>query len=141
MSLLELIGAMFIRSQVIEQIMREMLTANQAYNIPSNFDRKTFGGLLKDFAKVYPDIKDSEHTGWSDQSLYAYLKTAKYIRDEAAHGYFLSSMAYHQLLHDYGQNADTDRVLHKSLRKSLWMLDEVTIRLIEYSSRENQATS
>lgn len=133
MSLNELVGAIFVRSQVIEQLMRQMLEISESYSVPANFDKKTFGSLLVDFTKHYPDIKVPKHPGFPDMTLYSDLIDARDIRNDAAHGYHLANMSIAELLHDYGGKAeDINRYIHKGIRKSLWAIDYCMISMIEY---------
>lgn len=133
MSLNELVGAIFVRSQVIEQLMREMLRMDDSYVLPADFDKKTFGSLLVDFAKSYPDIKVPKHSDYPDMTLYSDLIDARDIRNDAAHGYHLANMTVAELLHDYGEKAeDINRYIHKGIRKSLWAIDFCMMGMIEY---------
>lgn len=133
MSLNELVGAIFVRSQVIEQLMRQMLEMNESYTVPADFDRKTFGGLLRDFTRHYPDIKTPKHPDYPDMTLYADLVDARDIRNDAAHGDHLANMSVAELMHDYGKEAESiNRFLHKGIRKSLWAIDYCMMGMIEY---------
>ncbi len=126
----EIIGAIFTRSQVIEQLMRQAIEKKDDFEVPSDFERKTFGGLLAIFSQLYPEIKISDPPGYPDLSLYGWLESAKKSRDSAAHGDFLGNFAISQLLHDYG--TDLDRFIHKGMRKSLWGIDEALFRMIAF---------
>lgn len=133
MSLNELVGAIFVRSQVIEQLMRQMLEMSESYTVPENFARKTFGSLLIDFARCYPDIKTPKHPDYPDMTLYADLTDARDIRNDAAHGDHLANMSVAELMHDYGEKAESiNRYLHKGIRKSLWAIDYCMMGMIEY---------
>ena len=133
MSLNELVGAIFVRSQVIEQLMRQMLEMNKSYTLPADFDRKTFGSLLIDFAICYPDIKIPKHPDYPDTTLYADLVDARDIRNDAAHGDYLANMSIAELMHDYGEEAENiNRYLHKGIRKSLWAIDYCMMGMLEY---------
>lgn len=60
MSFASLVGCIFIRSQAIEQLMRQLLESSSNYTVPNDFERKTFGQLLIDLARFFPDIKTPE---------------------------------------------------------------------------------
>lgn len=132
MSFLELIGAIFVRSQLIEQIMRELIMLQESYVVPTNFDRKTFGGLLSDFVKLYPEIKDNkvpdewkEHV---DLSLHSSLKDANEVRNDAAHGEYLTLVTIRDLMPDKDAEG-IDRLTMKSIRKNAEIMDKALIEI------------
>lgn len=130
LSFLELIGAIFIRSQLIEQIMRELLQQSGTYVAPPKFERKTFGALLADLVKHYPAIKKNPvPEAWQphhDASLYASLMGAKNVRDSAAHGDYLAHVTIKNLLP--GQNA-VDRLTMKAAREGATVMDEALVAI------------
>ena len=134
MSFNELMGAIFVRSQFIEQLMREMLKKHQGYRIPQNFDEKTFGSLLHDLKPLYPDLQDVKEGDYImlGTSMYDDLVDARDIRNEAAHGSFLVELTIMDLLHNYGSKANTRRFVLKGMRKSLWMMDYCMIDFHRY---------
>lgn len=134
MSFNELVGAIFVRSQFIEQLMREMLKMHPSYSVPRNFDEKTFGSLLKDLEPLYPDLKDIKMDGYTmlGTSMYDDLKDARDIRNEAAHGSYLVGLTIMDLLHNYGSNAGSRRLILKGMRKSLWVMDYCMVDFNNY---------
>lgn len=132
MSFLELIGAIFVRSQLIEQIMRQLILAKEGYKIPVDFETKTYGGLLTEFAKLYPELKENkippEYQKQIDMSLYSSLKDAKEVRDSAAHGDYLESITIKNLMP--GQEDESiNRYVLKGVRKSALVMDTTLIEL------------
>ena len=131
MSFLELIGAIFVRAQLIEQILRELIMKKESYIIPVNFDRKGFGWLLVECAKLYPEIKENKvPPEWQDvdMSLYSTLNDAKDTRDSAAHGDYLAYVTIKELMpgkHYKGM----DRLTVKTTRKSAMVMDNALIEL------------
>jgi len=138
MSFLELIGAIFVRSQLIEQIMRQLIMAKEGYNPPIDFNKKSFGWLLNEFLRLYPEIKKntvpSEWQKHLDLSLYAHLKTAKEVRDDAAHGEYLAHVTIKDLMpgkHGKG----IDRLTMKAIRENATIMDESLIKLWNFRAR------
>lgn len=135
MSFLELIGAIFVRSQLIEQIMRELILAKKFYAAPRDFDKKTFGRLLSEFVKLYPDIKNNEAPEeWKERvdfSLYSSLNDAKEIRNDAAHGEYLTHITIKDLMPN-SQSDGIDRLTMKATRKNAEIMDEALIKIWNY---------
>lgn len=125
MSFNELVGAIFVRSQFIEQLMRDMLRMHPNYSEPNNFNEKTFGSLLNDLKPLYPDLQDTKVGNYTmlGTSMYDDLKDARDIRNEAAHGDYLVGLTIMDLLHNYGSKANKRHFILKSMRKSLWVMD------------------
>ncbi len=137
MSFNEVVGAIFVRSQFIEEMMRRMLILDQNYKPPKNFDEKTFGGLLNDLKKVYPDINDLKTDDkyiMPGTTMYEDLDSARTIRNEAAHGDYLVGLTVLDLLHNYGSRASRNRFILKGMRKSLWVMDYCMIDFSVYCS-------
>lgn len=134
MSFNELMGAIFVRSQFIEQLMREMLKKHQSYRIPRNFNEKTFGSLLNDLKLLYPDLQDIKEGDYImlGTTMYDDLVDARDIRNEAAHGTFLVGLTVMDLLHNYGSKADKRRLVLRGMRKSLWMMDYCMVDFYRY---------
>lgn len=132
MSFPELTGSIFIRSQVIEQLMRQLLECHDDYELPTNFDRKTFGQLLIDFSKYYPDIKTPKHSGFPDLNLYSSLENARDIRNDAAHGYYLAGLGIAEMLDGYGSKLEIDRFNLRAVQKSLQAIDMCIFEFIDY---------
>jgi hypothetical protein len=137
MSFSELTGSIFIRSQVIEQLMRQLLESHGGYHVPDNFDRKTFGQLLIDFSQTYPDIKTPENEAYPDMTLYSSLEIARDIRNDAAHGYYLIGLGVAEMLDGYGSKVEIDRYNLRTLQKSLMSIDQCIFELIEYIQTNN----
>lgn len=137
MSFAELTGCIFIRSQAIEQLMRQLLENHSNYTVPANFERKTFGQLLTDFARQFPDIKIPKDTNYPDMTLYSTMKNARDIRNDAAHGYYLAGLAVAQVLDGYGRKADIDRFNLRSIQKSLMAVDICVFELLEFIQDNN----
>lgn len=132
MSFVELVGCIFIRSQVIEQLMRQLLENHGEYVVPSDFERKTFGTLLIDFAKFYPEVKTPEHASFPDMTLYSSLENAKDVRNDAAHGYHLAGLGVAQMLDGYGLKAEIDRFNLRTVQKGLKAVDMCIFELFEF---------
>lgn len=132
MSFVELVGCIFIRSQVIEQLMRQLLESHREYVVPSDFERKTFGALLIDFAKFYPEIKTPEHANFPDMTLYSSLENARDVRNDAAHGYHLVGLGVAQMLDGYGLKAEIDRFNLRAVQKGLKAVDMCIFELFEF---------
>jgi hypothetical protein len=132
MSFLELIGAIFVRSQLIEQVMRELIMTKKGYSLPDDFDRKTFGWLLNEFSKLYPEVKvNKAPLEWQqhhDMSLYASLKDAKEVRDSAAHGDYLAHITAKDLM-PAKDGKGIDRLTTKAARKSAMVMDAALIEV------------
>lgn len=130
MNFLELMGAIFIRSQIIEQLIREMILATEAYQEPKDFDKKTFGQLLKIFEDLYPEIKQPKDPKWPTMTLYEDLRIAKEARDEAAHGDFLVHLSVIDLLTgEKVKEKSIDRLTLKAARKSAMAMDDAVFKL------------
>jgi hypothetical protein len=130
MSFLELIGAIFVRSQLIEQIMRELILAKEGYVAPADFEKKTFGWLLNKFATLYPEIKENDvPPEWKehlDMSLYASLKDANEVRNDAAHGEYLVHVTLIDLMP--GKDAKgINRLTMKAIRENASIMDKALI--------------
>lgn len=134
MSFNELMGAIFVRSQFIEQLMREMLKKHQGYRVPQNFEEKTFGSLLYDLKPLYPDLQDIKEGDYMmlGTSMYSDLIDARDIRNEAAHGSFLVGLTIMDLLHNYGSKANKRRFVLRGMRKSLWVMDYCMVDFNRY---------
>lgn len=132
MSFNEMVGAIFMRSQIIEQLMREMIMRYPNYKIPKDFDKQTYGGLLHIFSDLYPDITKPYDDRLPEYSLHWDLLAAKEARDNGAHGHFLIGVFILDLLHDYGKPLDKNRFIMKGLRKDLWVVDEAMAQLMNY---------
>lgn len=134
MSFNELMGAIFVRSQFIEQLMREMLKKHQGYRIPQNFEEKTFGSLLHDLKPLYPDLQDTKEGDYMmlGTSMYNDLIDARDIRNEAAHGSFLVGLTIMDLLHNYGSKANKRHFVLRGMRKSLWVMDYCMVDFHRY---------
>lgn len=137
MSFAELTGCIFIRSQVIEQLMRQLLESHDRYTMPNDFERKTFGALLIDFSKYYPAIKTPKEPTYPDMTLYSSLENARDIRNDAAHGYYLAGLGVAQMLDSYGTNVDIDRFNLRAIQKSLKAIDMCIFELLEFISDNN----
>lgn len=136
----ELVGAIFIRSQIIEMLMREMLMKHPDFKIPNNFDRKPFGELLKYLEPLYSlDLNEIKNEGYimKGTSMYDDLKTACNIRNEAAHGDYLAGISILDLLHNYGTNAQKERFIIDGIRKDLWSIDYCMIDFYNFCSKYN----
>lgn len=133
-SFLELIGAIFVRSQIIEEIMRALIEEKLTEtDIPQNFSRLTYGGLLKLLAELYPEIKQSPvGPEWGDMSLYADLLNAKEVRDDAAHGDYISHLNAAKLMTSDKQGA-VDRLTLKAARKSAMAMDDALFKLSDFA--------
>ena len=132
-SFLELIGAIFVRSQIIEEIMRALIREKLGHELPANFDRMTFGGLLSKLADVYPEIKISPPPPeYGDLSLYSDLLNAKNVRDDAAHGDYISHLNAVKLMTSDKQGA-VDRLTVKAARKSALAMDDALFKLSEFA--------
>lgn len=132
MSFLELIGAIFVRSQLIEQIMRELIIAIESYTAPANFERKPFGDLLTELTRLYPEIKENpvppEWQKHLDQSLYSYLNDAKEVRNDAAHGDYLVHLTIEDLLPDKHAEG-INRLTMKTTRESAQIMDKALVEI------------
>lgn len=133
MSFNEMIGAIFMRSQIIEQLMREMIQLKTDHLIPNNFEKLTYGRLLTIFKDLYPDICIPYDSRLPQYHLLGDLNDAKEARDDAAHGHFLTGIFIMDLLHDYGSVLSKRRFIMKGLRKDLWVIDDAMRQLMVYS--------
>jgi hypothetical protein len=137
MSFSELTGSIFIRSQVIEQLMRQLLENHNGYRVANNFSRKTFGQLLIDFSQIYPDIKTPQTDGYPDMTLHSSFEIARDIRNDAAHGYYLIGLGVAEMLDEYGSKIEIDRYNLRTLQKSLMSIDQCIFEFIEYIQTNN----
>lgn len=138
LSFLELIGAIFVRAQLIEQIMRELTLRKDGYEPPDDFERKTYGQLLAIFVSLYPEIKDNnvppDYKEHIDMSLHASLKNANDVRNSAAHGDYLAHVSTKDLMP--AKDGDgVDRLTMKSARKSAMAMDTALIELWNYRAK------
>lgn len=122
-----------MRSQIIEQLMREMIQLKTNYRIPNNFEKLTYGGLLTIFKDLYPDIHNPYDPRLPEYHLLCDLNNGKEARDDAAHGHFLTGIFIMDLLHDYGSTLSKHRLVMKGLRKDLWVIDDAMRQLMIYS--------
>ena len=139
MSFLEAVGAIFVRSQLTEQIMRELILASGSFTEPADFDKKTFGWLLTELAKLYPTIKDNDVPDeWKehvDLSVYANLEAARDVRNSAAHGEYLAHISIKDLMP--GKHADgIDRLTMKTMRKSVIIMDDALIAIWNFGASQ-----
>lgn len=140
MSFLEAVGAVFVRSQLTEQIMRELILASESFTEPADFDKKTFGWLLIELAKLYPSIKDNDVPDeWKehvDLSVYANLEGGRDVRNSAAHGEYLAHVSIKDLMP--GEYADDiDRRTMKTMRQNVMVMDDALIAIWNFGASQH----
>ncbi len=131
MRFLELMGAIFVRSQLIEQVMCQLIQERAPEGLPASFDKWTFGRLLKRFDQLYPEARVGPG-GVEDLSVWAWLSSALDARNEAAHGDYLTHLAIHDLMKDYGANISLDRITLRAAQKSLKCLDQAMVEILQF---------
>lgn len=104
----ELVGAILVRSQVIEEILREAYAHEKGLDGPRAVnERWTFGKLLNEFRALFPD----------EEVLLGWLDGAKEARDDAAHSTFLIGIYVSEVLRDYPDQEAVQRFNQKALCK------------------------
>ena len=129
----EMIESIFIRCQIMEALMRDLISKKGRKIEHDALVRMSFGQLLRTLESRYPEISVwTAKSGFGDLSLLSYLESAKDLRDSAAHGDYLVHLTISELLVSYGGAVSADRIAVRSARKSLFSIDDALIKIKKF---------
>jgi len=128
LSVPELIGEILARSQIIEEILR-LAIAHRAGSSPREIEG-TFGVLKGRFKDLYPE----------EQQLISWLESANESRNEAAHSDVLVAAFIGSIL-EGGDPIAVERFTRKGIRKSLYVMQDCLVYMLEFATRNELATA
>ena len=123
MSMIELMGLILVRAQILEELMRLYIVDGFDRYRHARDVKGTFGTLKQQFKTLYPE--EAELLGWLD--------IANEVRNEVAHSEFLVSGWIRDALEGHDSEA-VDRFVLKGTRKSLWAIDECVAHFMRFRS-------